>query len=189
MKTAKTMKKSPKTKKLPKTINKKTKTAKATAKKSASASVSKCVDKFMKTSQLNADKFGSDLIKELKNKNKNGPMSKEDKEKIKEMKKRVTAFNELMKAVMKETVCNVGCKGTFLESGSPNELPESFTRTRKEYPKQTMENFKKLRKTTFGEKTNVLDENSMYDKIPEAYRKKLLKNGAISYCSISKKEF
>ena len=96
---------------------------------------------------------------------------------------------EFNKSRIDGIVCNVGCKGTFLESGPPNELPESFTRNRKESPKQFIEYFKKLRKTTFGEKTNVLDENSMYEKIPEAYRKTLLKKGAISYCSISKKEF
>jgi hypothetical protein len=164
------------------------KTAKTAKTSTRKARISSCVTKFMKNSKLNADKFSGDMIKQLKNKNKTGSMTKEDKQKIAEMKKRLDTFNEIMKSVMKQTVCNVGCKGTFLERGSPNDLPANFTRTRKEYPKQIMDNFKKLRKTTFGEKTNVLDENSMYDKIPEAYRKSLLKKGAVSYCSISKSE-
>jgi len=163
----------------------KTRKSAKSATRKARKSVPGCVAKFMKSSKLNADKFGNDLIKELKNK-KNGSMTKEDKQKIAELKKQMAAFNKVMREIVKETVCNVGCKGSLLESGSPNELPADFIRTRKEYPEQIMNNFKKQRKTIFGEKTNVLDENSMYDKISEAYRKTLLKKGAISYCSIAK---
>ena len=76
--------------------------------------------------------------------------------------------------------CNINCKNTLLEPGSPNQLPKSM---RKKYynNKALIKSFTKKRKHIFKNKRNVLIDN-FYENIPEVKKQNLIKEGAISEC-------
>jgi len=84
---------------------------------------------------------------------------------------------------IRDTNCNIGCKGTLLEPGSADKLPKSLTNKPlyKKYP--AMVNSLQLeREELFGSKTNVLDEDSFYEKLQPRIKKKLMQLGSVSYC-------
>jgi hypothetical protein len=99
---------------------------------------------------------------------------------------------KMQKKTMSECVkayCNPGCKGTLFEKGSPTTLPSSFKYPRTSKPlnsktKKLMQDaFKKTRKSIFGKRSDVLEDDFYKDLRPKD-KKSLKKKGAISGCSI-----
>ena len=80
--------------------------------------------------------------------------------------------------------CNIGCKGTQLEPGDPSKLPKKYAEQFKNYPKGTISVLEKERKQIFGGKTNVLDEDSFYEKFNKKLKNEYMQSGAVSNCSI-----
>lgn len=83
--------------------------------------------------------------------------------------------------------CNPSCKGTIFEAGS--DLPKSLVQKLKKDLK-TKKNFdmvvkilKQTRKNVFGKKKNVL-VNSFYENLPKKQVDRLIKDGALSGCSL-----
>ncbi len=83
--------------------------------------------------------------------------------------------------------CNPSCKDTIFEEGA--ELPKSLvqqlkknSKKEKDY-KQILHFLQQTRKNLFGKKKNIL-ANSFYEKLSKKQVKKLIKEGAISGCSM-----
>ena len=83
--------------------------------------------------------------------------------------------------------CNPSCKDTIFEEGA--ELPKSLVqklkkdfKKEKDY-KQILHFLQHTRKNLFGKKKNIL-LNSFYEKLSKKQIKKLMKEGAISGCSM-----
>lgn len=138
--------------------------------------VKKCMETFVekkiKSWLIDLDK----MIKKFDNKK----LTKEEDILLTDLKKR---RNERYKSVKKQYKlynCNINCKNTLLEPGSPNQIPESM---RKELNnnKPLIEIYNKQRKNIFNNKTNVLIDN-FYENTPNKIKNKLIKEGAISQC-------
>lgn len=136
-----------------------------------------------KLKELN-DKFDKG-IKKFKNDNKNN-INSENKKKLAELKKITKVFNKIMLKTYKSQNCNIGCVGTILEPGDPSKLSPAYAKQFKDYPKETIKLFEKERKRIFGDKTNVLDEDSFYEKLNKKLKTDFIKSGAVSHCSVSK---
>ena len=83
--------------------------------------------------------------------------------------------------------CNPSCKYTIFEAGT--HFPKTLVNQLKKDMK-TKKNFdmvvkilKQTRKNIFGKKKNVL-VNSFYEKLPKKQVKQLIKDGALSGCSL-----
>lgn len=83
--------------------------------------------------------------------------------------------------------CNPSCKDTMFEAGT--ELPKTYVnqlkkdfKTKKTYD-MLLKILKQTRKKVFGKKKNVL-VNSFYEKLPKKQVEQLIKDGALSGCSL-----
>jgi hypothetical protein len=85
-----------------------------------------------------------------------------------------------LKNMYKLTNCNIDCKNTILEPGSPNQIPKSMYKTLKNN-KELIKMYNKQRKDIFKNKSNVLIDN-FYENTPNKIKKQLIKEGAISQC-------
>lgn len=140
----------------------------------------KCMETFVKKKLDYWTNFMDEQIKKLEN-NKN--LSKDEKKilnKLKKEKKNQKNINK-QKQLFQLSNCNINCKNTLLEPGSPDQIPKSM---RKEYnnDKRLIKAFTQKRKDIFKNKRNVLIDN-FYENIPEVTKKKLIKEGAISECT------
>ena len=138
----------------------------------------KCMETFVEKKVKYWTNFWDKQIQKLEN-NKN--LSKDEKRTLNKFKKqRKTEPNKLRKLYQLGN-CNINCKNTLLEPGSPNQIPKSM---RKEYnnDKQLIKAFTKKRKDIFKNKRNVLIDN-FYENIPEVTKKNLIKEGALSECT------
>jgi len=115
--------------------------------------------------------FVENKIKYLSNYNIDKQIKKLDNKQINRYKKQYKLYN-----------CNINCKNTLLEPGSPDEVPKSM---RKEFhnSKELIKIFSKRRKEIFKNKRNVLIDN-FYENIPELTKQNLVKEGAISDCAL-----
>jgi len=100
------------------------------------------------------------------------------------MKKLKKQLPKLETASNKLYYCNINCKDTILEPGSPDYIPESLLKPYKNDKDSIMSDlFKKQRKEIFKNKKNVLVDN-FYEGISTKIKNKLIKEGAISKCTI-----
>ena len=140
----------------------------------------KCMETFVKKKLDYWTNFMDEQIQKLEN-NKN--LSKDEKKilnKLKKEKRNQKNINK-QKKLFQLSNCNINCKNTLLEPGSPNQIPKSM---RKEYnnDKRLIKAFTQKRKDIFKNKRNVLIDN-FYENIPEVTKKNLIKEGAISECT------
>ena len=97
------------------------------------------------------------------------------------------------KIIIKDCVqgfCNPGCKGTIYEPGESlsenlvNDI-KKLIKDKKTHP-SLLKAFKKMRKTIFKNKKNVL-KDGFYEKFNVTQKKRYQKHGALSGCSLSMK--
>jgi serine/threonine protein kinase len=141
--------------------------------------IKKCMETF---AEKKIKYWTEDYTKQITKFENKKNLTKEEQElliKLKKQKKNQT--NNLTKTY-KLINCNINCKNTLLETGSPDEVPKSM---RKEFhnSKKLIKIFSKLRKDIFKNKRNVLIDN-FYENLPEQTKKNLIKEGAISNCSL-----
>ena len=112
-------------------------------------------------------------IKKLENKKNTKTLltelKKERKVQIKNLTKMYKLFN-----------CNINCKNTLLEPGSPNQIPKSMRKIANN-DEELIKLFNNQRISIFNNKTNVLID-SFYEKTPNKIKNQLRKEGAISQC-------
>jgi len=162
--------------------------------------VSKCMD--TKCNEKDKEKIYEETKKMFENsfienekilKNKKKPLTAEEKESIEKhsklIKKTLKRMNNIThkKKQLKimtdsciQNYCNKGCLGTIFEKGDPSILP---TAIHKKYKgnKSLLDSFTKTRKSLFGKKENIL-EDDFYEKMEKKVKNKLQKEGAISGC-------
>ena len=139
--------------------------------------VKKCMDTFVKN---RVNKRLSSFDKNVYELNKMNPSTKY----INSMKKLKKQLPKLETASNKLYYCNINCKDTILEPGSPDYIPESLLKPYKNDKDSIMSDlFKKQRKEIFKNKKNVLVDN-FYEGISTKIKNKLIKEGAISKCTI-----
>lgn len=144
--------------------------------------VKRCMETF---AEKKVKYWTEDYTKEIKKlENKKNPTKEEEKLLNKLKKQRKEQISNLKKQY-KLNNCNINCKNTLLEPGSPNQIPESMRKEFHNY-KPIIKAFTKRRKEVFKNKTNVLKDN-FYEKTSELDKKKLIKEGAISDCIIPSK--
>ena len=138
--------------------------------------VKRCMENFVEKKVKYWTEDFSKEIKKLENRN----LTKEEQKKLNHLKKQKKNQTYNLKKQYKLYNCNVNCKNTLLEPGSPNQLPKTF---RNEYNnnKKIIKVFTKRRKEIFKNKKNVLIDN-FYENTPELIKKKLIREGAISNC-------
>jgi hypothetical protein len=146
--------------------------------------VKQCKATFLKKMQ----KVRSETLKDLRNvlekqvREKFANSPKEMKEKLNNIQK-FTKLDKKMERIADSTIvnsyCNPGCKNTILEPGE--KLPASYYKLF-EKDKKLLKILEERRKTIFGSKTDVLQEN-FYEKAPKRYVNEIKKDGAISLCS------
>jgi serine/threonine protein kinase len=139
----------------------------------------KCMETFAKKKIIY---WTNDYTKEIKKLEKKKNLTKEEAKLLNKLKKQRKEQTNNLEKQYKLINCNVNCKNTLLEPGSPNEIPKS---TRKEFhnSKKLIKIFTKRRKDIFKNKSNVLIDN-FYENIPQQTKKNLIKEGAISECSL-----
>jgi len=138
----------------------------------------KCMETFVEKKVKYWTNFWDEQIQKIEN-TKN--LSKDKQQILTKLKKqRETEPNKLRKLYQLGN-CNINCKNTLLEPGSPNQIPKSM---RKEYnnDKRLIKTFTKKRKDIFKNKRNVLKDN-FYKNMPEETKQNLMKEGAISECT------
>jgi len=139
--------------------------------------VKKCMDTFVKN---RVNKRLSSFDKNVYELNKIKPSTKY----INSMKKLKKQLPKLEAASNKLYYCNINCKDTILEPGLPDYIPKSMLKLYKDDKDSIMSDlFKKQRKEIFKNKTNVLVDN-FYEGISAKSKNKLIKEGAISKCTI-----
>ena len=139
--------------------------------------VNKCMDTFVKN---RVNKTLSSFDENVYELNKIKPSTKY----INEMKKYKKQLPKKETASLKLYYCNVNCKDTILEPGLPDYIPESLLKLYKDDKDSIMSDlFKKQRKEIFKNKKNVLVDN-FYEGISTKTKNKLIKEGAISKCTI-----
>lgn len=139
--------------------------------------VKKCMDTFVKN---RVNKRLSSFDKNVYELNKMNPSTKY----INEMKKLKKQLPKIETASNKLYYCNINCKDTILEPGLPDYIPESLLKLYKDDKDSIMSDlFKKQRKEIFKNKKNVLVDN-FYEGISTKTKNKLIKEGAISKCTI-----
>lgn len=139
--------------------------------------VKKCMDTFVKNRVNNRMRSFDKNVYEL---NKMSPSTKY----INSMKKYKKQLPKIETASNKLNYCNINCKDTILEPGLPDYIPESMLK-RYKYDKDNIMSdlFKKQRKDIFKNKKNVL-VNNFYEGTSTKIKNKLIKEGAISKCTI-----
>lgn len=157
--------------------NKKSNTKKNSSKNSQTQ-VKRCMETF---AEKKIKYWTSDVSKEI-NKLENKNLTKEEEKLLSKLKKERKDQIKSLTKNYKLYNCNINCKNTLLEPGPPNEIPKYM---HKEFhnSKELIKIFTKRRKDVFKNKTNVLKDN-FYENIPELDKKKLLKEGAISACTL-----
>lgn len=155
-----------------KTLKKKSLTKNNTQKNNKGL-VKKCVDTFVKN---RVNKTLRDFNKQLKEYE-----SKESDTFIKLMKSHKKNIPKMETASNKLVYCNIGCKDTILEPGLPDYVPTSMLKDDDNGFRLKM--LKEQRKKIFKNKTNVLVDN-FYEGVSSKAKNKLIKDGAISKCSI-----
>jgi len=138
----------------------------------------KCMDTFAKKKIIY---WIDDYTKEIKKLENKKNLTKEEKILLKKLRKQRKSQTNSLTKQYKLINCNIGCKNTLLETGSPNHLPKSMKKTFG-YSKPLIKIFTKRRKDLFKNKTNVLIDN-FYENFSPETKKKLLKEGAISDCT------
>ena len=139
--------------------------------------VKKCMDTFVKNRVNNRIRSFDKNVYEL---NKIKPSKKY----INSMKKYKKKLPKLETASNKLYYCNINCKDTILEPGLPDYIPESMLKPYKDDKDNIMSDlFKKQRKDIFKNKKNVLVDN-FYEGTSTKIKNKLIKEGAISKCTI-----
>jgi hypothetical protein len=139
--------------------------------------VKKCMDTFVKNRVNNRMRSFDKNVYEL---NKMNPSTKY----INSMKKLKKQLPKLETASNKLYYCNVNCKDTILEPGLPDYIPKSLLKLYKDDKDSIMSDlFKKQRKEIFKNKKNVLVDN-FYEGTSTKTKNKLIKEGAISKCTI-----
>jgi len=139
--------------------------------------VKKCMDTFVKN---RVNKRLSSFDKNVYELNKISPSTKY----INEMKKYKKQLPKIETASNKLYYCNINCKDTILEPGLPDYIPESLLKLYKDDKDSIMSDlFKKQRKEIFKNKKNVLVDN-FYEGTSKKIKNKLIKEGAISKCTI-----
>lgn len=123
-----------------------------------------------------------DYTKEIKKLENKKNLTKEEKQLLTKLRKQRKSQTNSLTKQYKLINCNIGCKNTLLEAGSPNQLPKSMKKTFG-YSKPLIKIFTKRRKDLFKNKTNVLIDN-FYENFSSESKKKLLKEGAISDCKL-----
>jgi hypothetical protein len=146
-------------------------------KKNTKTMVNKCMETF---GDKNVKYWTEDYTKEIRKLEKKKNKTKEDEKLLTKIKKQKISQIKSLKKMYKLFNCNINCKNTILEPGSPNEIPKSM---QKEYhnQKELIKMYKNQRKSIFKNKTNVLIDN-FYENTPEKTKNKLIKEGAISSC-------
>jgi hypothetical protein len=147
-------------------------------KKNTKTMVNKCMETFVEKKVKYWNNFMDEQINKLENKK----LTKDEEKiltKLKKNKKNKKNIINLKKLYQIDN-CNINCKNTLLEPGSPNQIPKSM---RKKYNnnKRLIKAFTKKRKEIFKNKRNVLIDN-FYENTPELTKKNLIKEGAISEC-------
>ena len=139
--------------------------------------VKKCMDTFVKN---RVNKRLSSFDKNVYELNKISPSTKY----INEMKKYKKQLPKIETASNKLYYCNINCKDTILEPGLPDYIPESLLKLYKDDKDSIMSDlFKKQRNEIFKNKKNVLVDN-FYEGTSKKIKNKLIKEGAISKCTI-----
>ena len=139
--------------------------------------VKKCMDTFVKNRVNNRMRSFDKNVYEL---NKIKPSTKY----INSMKKYKKQLPKIETASNKLYYCNVNCKDTILEPGLPDYIPEALLKPYKDDKDNIMSDlFKKQRKDIFKNKKNVLVDN-FYEGTSTKTKNKLIKEGAISKCTI-----
>ena len=146
-------------------------------KKNTKTMINKCMETF---ADKNVKYWTDDYTKEIRKLEKKKIKTKEDEKLLTKIKKQKISQTKSLKKQYKLFNCNINCKNTILEPGSPNEIPKSM---QKEYNnhKELIKIYNNQRKSIFKNKTNVLIDN-FYEKTPEKTKNKLIKEGAISSC-------
>ena len=137
----------------------------------------KCMETFVEKKVKYFISFIDKQIEKLENKN----LTKEEKKILNKLKKQRKNEPNKLKELYQLDNCNINCKNTLLEPGSPNQIPKTM---RKKYnnDKRLIKVFTKKRKEIFKKKRNVLIDN-FYENTPELTKKNLIKEGAISECT------
>ena len=148
-----------------------------TKKKNTKTMVNKCMEIFV---DKKVKYWTEDYTKEIEKLEKNKNLTKEEEKLLTKLKKQRNSQIMILKKNYKLDNCNINCKNTILESGSPNQLPKSMKK-KFNYNKPLMKILSKRRKDIFKNKTNVLRDN-FYENTPDQIKKKLIKEGAISQC-------
>ena len=162
------------------TLKRKSLTKKKTQKNNKGL-VKKCMDTFVKNRVNQSFRNFDKRIDEL---NKNNSATVETKKFINKLKKNKKQVPKINTALHKLIYCNIGCKGTILEPGLPDYIPDLMLKPYKDDKDTIMSDlFKKQRKEIFKNRTNVLVDN-FYEGISSQSKNKLIKEGAISKCSI-----
>lgn len=139
--------------------------------------VKKCMDTFVKNRVNNRIRSFDKNVYEL---NKMNPSTKY----INSMKKLKKQLPKREAASLKLYYCNVNCKDTILEPGLPDYIPDSLLKLYKDDKDSIMSDlFKKQRKEIFKNKKNVLVDN-FYEGTSTKIKNKLIKEGAVSKCTI-----
>jgi len=125
----------------------------------------------------------SGLTKEIKKLENKKNLTKEEKILLKNVKKQRKSQRNNLKKQYKLTNCNINCKNTLMEPGPPNQIPNYVKKKTFGNSKLLIKIFTKRRKDLFKNKTNVLIDN-FYENVPEETKKKLIKEGAISDCTL-----
>ena len=146
-------------------------------KKNTKTMVNKCMETYV---DKKVKYWTKDYNKEIEKLEKNKNLTKEEEKLLTKLKKQRKSQIMILKKNYKLENCNINCKNTILESGSPNQLPKSMKK-KFNYNKPLIKILSKRRKDIFKNKTNVLREN-FYENTPDQIKKKLIKEGAISQC-------
>ena len=152
----------------------------------------RCIDTFvsriMKKENAESQKYlamYTSMLKQALQKDKNNPKQKEAiktlRKTIRDIKKNHSYTKSLVQKTHEKTFCNIGCKKTILEPGSPNMTPPQESKS--EYVTSFL---KERRKQIFGNNRNVLIDNRYYNKAEKKFLEKIKDQGAISFCHPNK---
>jgi hypothetical protein len=121
------------------------------SKKNTKSMVNKCMETYI---PKKVEYWTEDYTKEIEKLEKNKNLTKEEEKLLTKLKKQRKSQIMILKKNYKLDNCNINCKNTILESGSPNQLPKSMKK-KFNYNKPLIKILSKRRKDIFKNKTNV----------------------------------